>query len=88
MQPSDLWKRSDLLSSVLVVAHLALVFGPLLVAATLPPDAAWIACLLCFGGPVHGVLDLLHEWAHDDVFSVRATLVFRARDDCQAAFPA
>jgi fatty acid desaturase len=72
LPPGDLAKRPDWVSASCIIAHAAVVFGPLFAAVTQPPGLWWVLCYLWFGTTVHGLLNLLHEAAHYHVFSSRA----------------
>ena len=61
-------KRSDLVSLSVVTLHVAVVFGPVLVAARLGPGWWLVLCWLWFGWTMNGLLNLMHEAAHYHVF--------------------
>jgi fatty acid desaturase len=65
-------RRSDWISLGLVIAHLAFVASPVLLAARWGPGW-WLAPLwLWFGCSFHGLLNLWHEASHGLVFRERA----------------
>lgn len=64
-------KRSDLRSFLTIVAHLALIFSPVYVAAWTGPSMFWIALWVCFGLLMNGTLNLMHECAHYHAYRER-----------------
>ena len=72
-------KRSDLHSSLTVIAHLAMVFSPVFVAAFLGPSLWWIVLWISFGFLMNGLLNLMHECAHYHVFTGREGSDFLGR---------
>jgi len=64
-------KRSDIRSSLTVLAHLALVLSPVMVAALIGPRSWWIVLWLSFGFLMNGLLNMMHECAHYHVFTGR-----------------
>ncbi len=65
-------KRPDRISSVIVLAHVLLVFTPVYLAAALPPGWWLLLPWLVFGFMMNGLLNLMHEAAHYHVFQRRA----------------
>jgi fatty acid desaturase len=72
-------KRSDIRSSLTVVAHLALVLSPVAVAVLMGPSLWWIVLWLSFGFLMNGLLNLMHECAHYHVFMGRQGSDFLGR---------
>ena len=71
MPPSRFAKRSDVLSTAVVVSHLAFVFAPTYIAAVVGPTFWLIGLWLWFGLGMNGLLNLMHETAHYHVFRPR-----------------
>ena len=69
--PLQFEKRSDAISSVLVIAHIAFTLAPLYWAAALGPSPVLVALCVWFGAAMHGLLNLMHEAAHWHVFRER-----------------
>ncbi len=69
--PLQFEKRSDAISSVLVIAHIAFTLAPLYWAAALGPGPVLVALCVWFGAAMHGLLNLMHEAAHWHVFRER-----------------
>jgi fatty acid desaturase len=72
----ELTRRPDLLSALVVVAHLALALSPLLLATALPVGWVTVGWVVVFGLLMNGILNLLHESAHLLVFRRRALNAF------------
>lgn len=68
---TDFQKRSDVRSSLTVMAHLVLVLVPVYLAAVIGPGVSWIFLWLLFGLLMNGWLNLMHECAHYHVFHAR-----------------
>jgi fatty acid desaturase len=68
-----LTRRSDAISWTVVAAHLALVFGAVLVAAAIGPSPWLVVAWLWFGLTFTGPLNLMHECAHRLAFRRRAS---------------
>ena len=64
-------RRSDVVSWVVVTAHLALVFAAVLAAAAIGPSPWLIVAWLWFGLTFTGPLNLMHECAHRLAFRRR-----------------
>ena len=79
IEVSKFKKRSDFRSSLTVVAHLALVFASVYLAAFMGPSLWWIALWLAFGFLMNGLLNLMHECAHYHVFAGRQGSDFLGR---------
>ncbi len=64
-------KRSDVVSALVVAAHVAFVVAPILLAAALPIGWHIFALWIWFGLAMNGLLNLMHEAAHYHVFHSR-----------------
>lgn len=72
MPSSRLVKRSDITSLGIVLAHVALVFAPVFLSATIGPSWWLLLFWIWFGFGMNGLLNLMHEAAHYHVFRSRA----------------
>ena len=72
-------KRADAVSALVVVSHVALVLGPIYIAAYMGPRPSWILLCLWFGILMNGLLNLMHECAHYHTFRERSASDFLGR---------
>jgi fatty acid desaturase len=61
-------RRNDLVSLLIVVAHFAVVIGPVYWSAVIGPGAHLFFAWLVFGLGMNGIINLMHECAHYLVF--------------------
>ena len=64
-------RRSDAVSVVVVLAHLAFVLAPVYLAAWIGPSPWLLLLWLWFGLFMHGLINLMHECAHYSAFKPR-----------------
>lgn len=72
-------RRSDLTSAGLALAHFALVFAPVYLAAAVGPHPVVLLLWLWFGTTQNGIINLLHESAHGLTFKSQALSRFLGR---------
>jgi fatty acid desaturase len=65
-------KRTDAISMVVVLSHLALVLAPVYLGAIWAPGYHLLVLWLWFGSSMNGLLNLMHECAHYHVFTGRS----------------
>jgi fatty acid desaturase len=72
-------KRSDYLSLLVVLTHLAFVLFPVYLAVVFGIGWHLLICWLWFGLSMNGLLNLMHEASHSHVFSSREASNFLGR---------